>query len=64
MPAQFVPKGGYAPNDLRWYANIPVPTSYMCLGSRDDFFGGFRGLLDACGIDAASAYADYVLENI
>ena len=27
-------------------------------------FGGFRGLLDACGIDAASAYADYVLEKI
>ena len=39
--AQFVPKRGYAPNDLRWYANIPVPTSYMCLGSRDDFFGGY-----------------------
>jgi ribosomal protein S6--L-glutamate ligase len=27
-------------------------------------FGGFRGLLDACGIDAASAYARHVLENI
>lgn len=27
-------------------------------------FGGFRGLLDACGIDAAAVYADYVLENI
>ncbi|EHJ47118.1 RimK domain protein ATP-grasp [Solidesulfovibrio carbinoliphilus subsp. oakridgensis] len=27
-------------------------------------FGGFRGLLDACGLDAAGAYADYVLENI
>ncbi|MFU2210732.1 GAK system ATP-grasp enzyme [Solidesulfovibrio sp. C21] len=27
-------------------------------------FGGFRGLLDACGIDAAEAYADYVLEKI
>jgi len=23
------------------YRNIPVPTSYMCLGSRDDFFGGY-----------------------
>ena len=27
-------------------------------------FGGFRGLLDACGIDAAEVYADYVLEKI
>ena len=31
----------YAPNDLTFYANIPVPTSYMCLGSREDFFGGY-----------------------
>jgi ribosomal protein S6--L-glutamate ligase len=23
-------------------------------------FGGFRGLLDACGVDAAAAYADHV----
>ena len=27
-------------------------------------FGGFRGLLDACGIDAAYAYARHVLESI
>lgn len=46
-PAQFVPKRGYAPNDLRWYANIPVPTSYMCLGSGDDFFGGYDHAADA-----------------
>ena len=31
----------YAPNDLSFYANIPVPTSYMCMGSREDFFGGY-----------------------
>lgn len=30
-----------AANDLSWYANIPVPTSYMCMGSREDFFGGY-----------------------
>jgi tetratricopeptide (TPR) repeat protein len=30
-----------APNDLSWYANIPVPTSYMCIGTEDDFFGGY-----------------------
>jgi tetratricopeptide (TPR) repeat protein len=29
------------PNDLSWYANIPVPTSYMCMGSKEDFFGGY-----------------------
>ncbi len=30
-----------SPDDLSWYANIPVPTSYMAVGSRDDFFGGY-----------------------
>lgn len=27
-------------------------------------FGGFRGLLDACGIDAAARYVNFVLEQI
>ena len=27
--------------DLTWYKNIPVPTSYMVLGSSYDFFGGY-----------------------
>jgi tetratricopeptide (TPR) repeat protein len=51
-PAQFVPANQlpagergdrpvYAVNDLSWYANIPVPTSYMCMGSEQDFFGGY-----------------------
>ena len=31
----------YCPNDLSFYANIPVPTSYMCMGSQEDFFGGY-----------------------
>ncbi|MCW2757329.1 MAG: Tetratricopeptide repeat protein, partial [Nocardioidaceae bacterium] len=26
---------------LDWYRNIPVPTSYMCVGSTGDFFGGY-----------------------
>jgi tetratricopeptide (TPR) repeat protein len=26
---------------LDWPRNIPVPTSYMCLGSTGDFFGGY-----------------------
>jgi tetratricopeptide (TPR) repeat protein len=41
MPGRFVPDGSYAPNDLGWYANIPVPTSYMIVGSQGDFFGGY-----------------------
>ncbi len=48
VPARFIPpaSGGrgpvdYPPNDLSFYANIPVPTSYMCMGSEEDFFGGY-----------------------
>jgi tetratricopeptide (TPR) repeat protein len=49
IPNQFVPPHcqnnpalpHYAPNDLSFYANIPVPTSYMCMGSKEDFFGGY-----------------------
>ncbi|GHH66875.1 DUF5107 domain-containing protein [Promicromonospora soli] len=26
---------------LDWYRNIPVPTSYMCLRSDEEFFGGY-----------------------
>lgn len=47
-PRLFVPPhaGGkapvhYAPNDLSFYANIPTPCSYMCMGSKEDFFGGY-----------------------
>ncbi len=40
-PRQFVPDGSYPPNDLSWYANIPVPTSYMVTGTEQDFFGGY-----------------------
>jgi tetratricopeptide (TPR) repeat protein len=54
-PSQFIPPHcgkesaagkipPYAPNDLSWYANIPVPTSYMCVGSEKDFFGGYDHL--------------------
>ena len=41
LPSAFQPPGTYPANDLSWYANIPVPTSYMCLGSQGDFFGGY-----------------------
>ena len=32
---------------LDWYRNIPVPTSYMILGTDDDFFGGYDHAKDA-----------------
>lgn len=28
-------------NDLSWYRNIPVPTSYMICQTQSDFFGGY-----------------------
>lgn len=39
-PRCFYPPNS-APNDLSWYANIPVPTSYMCVGTKEDFVGGY-----------------------
>jgi tetratricopeptide (TPR) repeat protein len=36
-----LPCPAYAPNDLSFYANIPTPCSYMCVGSHEDFFGGY-----------------------
>ena len=41
IPSNYQPPGTYAADDLSWYANIPVPTSYMCMGSKEDFFGGY-----------------------
>jgi tetratricopeptide (TPR) repeat protein len=41
LPGNFVPDGSYPANDLSWYANIPVPTSYMVVNSHEDFFGGY-----------------------
>jgi tetratricopeptide (TPR) repeat protein len=41
QPAANRPDGSYPANDLSWYANIPVPTSYMISRSEGDFFGGY-----------------------
>ncbi len=41
LPTQFLPGGDYPANDLSWYSNIPVPTSYMCMGTQENFFGGY-----------------------
>jgi tetratricopeptide (TPR) repeat protein len=61
IPKQFLPPhcGGrapvdYAPNDLSFYANIPVPTSYMCMGSREDFCGGYDYAAEAGLVHIAS----------
>jgi tetratricopeptide (TPR) repeat protein len=32
---------GHPANDLSRYANIPVPTSYMAIGSAENFLGGY-----------------------
>ena len=55
FPSRHVPPADqYAANDLSWYANIPVPTSYMCVGSGGDFFGGYDHAADAGIIHIAS----------
>ncbi len=41
QPSQFRPDGSNSPDDLSWYANIPVPTSYMITSTKEDFFGGY-----------------------
>ena len=45
---------GRPPNDLSWYANIPVPTSYMCLGGDQDFFGGYDHAREAGVVHVAN----------
>ncbi len=47
QPRLFTPDGSYPPNDLTWFGNIPVPTSYMILGSRGDFLGGYDHVAQA-----------------
>ncbi|HET6410580.1 MAG TPA: DUF5107 domain-containing protein [Anaeromyxobacter sp.] len=38
---KFAPRPGRPPDDLSWYANIPVPTSYMAVDTAGDFMGGY-----------------------
>jgi hypothetical protein len=40
-PRQFHPRPGRPLDDLSWYANIPVPTSYMAVETEGDFVGGY-----------------------
>ncbi|MGA2233469.1 MAG: DUF5107 domain-containing protein, partial [Tepidisphaeraceae bacterium] len=53
-PGKFVPAGVYPANDLSWYANIPVLTSYMAMGSSQDFFGGYDYKADAGVVHVAN----------
>jgi len=55
-PSHFVPDGSYPPNDLGWYANIPVPTSYMIDGSKGDFAGGYDHKRQAGVVSFANHY--------
>jgi tetratricopeptide (TPR) repeat protein len=50
----FVPDGSYPANDLSWYSNIPVPTSYMITGTEHDFFGGYDHKADAGVVHVAN----------
>lgn len=53
-PRLYGPDGHYSANDLSWYANIPVPTSYMAIGSNGDFFGGYDHAAQAGVIHVAN----------
>jgi tetratricopeptide (TPR) repeat protein len=53
-PGSFVPDGSNPPNDLSWYSNIPVPTSYMITGTEQDFFGGYDHLAQAGVVHVAN----------
>src|SRR5579884_501650 len=56
MPRMFVPDGSYPPNDLSWYANIPVPTSYMITATKEDFFGGYDHAAEAGVVHVANRH--------
>ena len=47
---------GYPANDLSRYANVPVPTSYMAMGSAEDFLGGYDHSKRAGVIHVANHY--------
>ena len=46
--------GRYPADDLSWYANIPVPTSYMITATADDFFGGYDHAAEAGVVHVAN----------
>ena len=54
QPRLYRPDGSYAANDLSWYANIPVPTSYMIVGTDENFFGGYDHAVNAGMVHVAN----------
>ena len=56
QPRCFRPDGSYSPDDLSWYANIPVPTSYMVTATAGDFFGGYDHAAEAGVVHVASRH--------
>ncbi len=56
LPAQFVQDGTYPPNDLSWFSNIPVPTSYMVVGTEANFFGGYDHAANAGVVHVADRH--------
>lgn len=55
-PASYPPQASYGPNRLDWYANIPVPTSYMVVSTQHGFFGGYDHHADAGFIHVADRH--------
>jgi tetratricopeptide (TPR) repeat protein len=53
VPNHFNPLAGVDPNRLDWYANIPVPTSYMVTATNFEFFGGYDHQAEAGFIHVA-----------
>ena len=54
----------YAPNDLSFYANIPdAVQSYMCMGSQEDFFGGYDYLAQAGIVHVANHHISPARSN-
>ncbi|MGB1128961.1 MAG: DUF5107 domain-containing protein [Haloferula sp.] len=43
-------------NDLSWYRNIPVPTSYMVCQTQADFFGGYDFAADGGFVHVANRH--------
>ena len=56
QPRCFRPGGSYPADDLSWYANIPVPTSYMITATEGDFFGGYDHAAEAGVVHVANRH--------
>lgn len=56
QPRCFRPDGSVPADDLSWYANIPVPTSYMITATAGDFFGGYDHTAEAGVVHVANRH--------